>query len=66
MRRLALALFLLGLWLLPANGMAAYREEAQLEASILLVKPNGRCRRLKPYPLKLIEKRNSSNHESNK
>ena len=39
MRRLALCLFLLGLWLLPGNGMAAGREEVQLEASILLVKP---------------------------
>lgn len=37
--RLALGLVLLGLWLLPQNGMAAGGQDVQLEASILLVKP---------------------------
>jgi S1-C subfamily serine protease len=39
MGHFALAFSLLGLSLSPGNGMAANREEVQLEASILLVKP---------------------------
>ena len=38
-RRLALWLFLLGLWLVLGNGMAAGGQGVQLEAGILMVKP---------------------------